>query len=80
MGVCTLCNLFLSCSAFSFRLVPASNTTSEISSNPEREKQPTNMGEDTFLLGHIVIFLYIDTVHEIPNPHTFYSLQDTFNI
>ena len=37
----TFCNLFLSCSAFSVRLLPASNTTTEISSNPERDKQPT---------------------------------------
>ena len=35
------CNLFLSCSAFLVRLAPASNTTTEISSNPERDKQPT---------------------------------------
>ena len=41
MGAYTFCNLFLSCSAFSVRLFPASNTASEISSNPERDKQPT---------------------------------------
>ena len=34
-------NLFLSCSTFSVRFAPASNTTTEISSNPERDKQPT---------------------------------------
>ena len=34
-------NLFLSCSTFSIRLAPASNTTTKISSNPERDKQPT---------------------------------------
>ena len=39
--VYTFHNLFLSCSAFSVRLLPASNTASEISSNPERDKQPT---------------------------------------
>ena len=38
------------------------------------------MGEDTFLRGHIAIFLYIDTSHEILSQHTFYSLQVTFNI
>ena len=37
----TFCNFFLSCSAFSVRLAPASNTTIEISSNPERDKQST---------------------------------------
>ena len=41
MGVYTFCNLFLSSSAFTVRLVPASNTASEISSNPKRDKQPT---------------------------------------
>ena len=41
MGVYTFCDLFLTCSAFSVRLVPASNTASEISSNRERDKQPT---------------------------------------
>ena len=41
MGVYTFCNLFLSCSAFLVRLLPASNTASDISSNPERDKQPT---------------------------------------
>ena len=40
MDAYTFCDLFLSCSAFSVRLVPASNTVSEISSNPGREKQP----------------------------------------
>ena len=39
MGAYTLCNLFLSCSAFSVTLVPVSNTATEISSNPERDKQ-----------------------------------------
>ena len=29
---------------------------------------------------HVPPFLYIDTFHEIFSPHTFYSLQDTFNI
>ena len=37
----TFCNLFLFCSAFFVRLAPASNTTTEISSNLERDKQPT---------------------------------------
>ena len=37
-------------------------------------------GEDTCLLAHVAIFLYIDTLHEILSPHTLYSLQDTFNI
>ena len=37
------------------------------------------MGEDTFLLEYIAIFLYIDTLHEILSEHTFYSQQDTFN-
>ena len=38
------------------------------------------MGEDTFILEYIAIFLYIDTSHEILSQHTFYSLQDTLNI
>ena len=37
----TFCNPFLSSSAFSVGLFPASNTSSEISTNPERDKQPT---------------------------------------
>ena len=41
MGAYTSWNRFLSCSTFSVRLVPASNTASEILSNPERDKQPT---------------------------------------
>ena len=36
-----ICNLFLSYSALSVRLLSASNTASEILSNPERDKQPT---------------------------------------
>ena len=40
MGAYTFCKFFLSCSAFSVWLIPASNTASEISSNPERDKQP----------------------------------------
>ena len=38
------------------------------------------MGEDTFLLEYIAIFLNIDTSHEILSQHIFYSPQDTFNI
>ena len=38
------------------------------------------MGEDTCLLGHVAIFLYINTLHEILSPHTFYSLQGTLSI
>ena len=41
MGAYTFYDLFLSCSAFSVWLVPVSKTASEISSNPERDKQPT---------------------------------------
>ena len=41
IGAYTFCNLFLSCSAFLVRLFPVSNTASEISSNPERDKQQT---------------------------------------
>ena len=37
----TFRNLFLSCFAFSVRLAPDSNATTEISSNPERDKQST---------------------------------------
>ena len=45
-----------------------------------QKRQTTNMGEDMFLLGHVAIFLYIDTLHEILSPHIFYSQQNTFNI
>ena len=38
------------------------------------------MGEETFLLWNVVIFLYIDTLYEILCPYTFYSRQDTINI
>ena len=38
VGAYIFCDLFFSCSAFSVRLVPVSNTASEISSNPERDK------------------------------------------
>ena len=42
-------------------------------------KRQTIKGEDTFLLEHVAIFLYINTLHEILSPYTCYSLQDTFN-
>ena len=38
------------------------------------------MGEDTFHLEYIAIFLYIDTSQEIINQHTSYSQYDIFNI
>ena len=41
MGAYTFCDLFLTCSAVSVRLVQVSNTSSDISSNPKRDKQPT---------------------------------------
>ena len=41
MGAYRFCNLFLTCPAFSVRLVPNSNTASEILSNSERDKQLT---------------------------------------
>ena len=41
MGAYIFCNLFLSCSAFSVRLVLVSRMALEISSNSERDKQPT---------------------------------------
>ena len=52
----TFYNLFLSCSTFSVRLFPGSNSVSEISSN-HWKKQTTNMGEDTFLLIYIIKIL-----------------------
>ena len=57
----TFCDLFLSSSAFSVRLAPASNTTTEISSNPERDKQPTWKTTHAFL--HTLLYFYIS----IPN-------------
>ena len=41
MGAYILCDRFLSCSAFSAGLVLVLRTTSDISSNPERDKRPT---------------------------------------
>ena len=41
MGAYILCDVFLSCSAFSVGFVPVSRTASDISSNPERDKRPT---------------------------------------
>ena len=53
----TFCNFFLSCSTFLVRLFPASNTSSEISSNPKRDKQPTlgktRSSKDTLLYFYI---------------------------
>ena len=69
------CNLFLSCPAFSVRL--EHNHRNFVKS---RKRQTTNIGEDTCLLAHVAIFLYIDTLHEILSPHTFYCRHDTFNI
>ena len=53
----TFCNPFLSSSAISVRLFPTSNTASEISSNPEREKQPT--WEKTHAFSHTLLYFYI---------------------
>ena len=53
----TFCNLFLSCSAFTVRLRPASNLTSEISSNPERDKQAT--WEKTLSSRDRLLYFYI---------------------
>ena len=59
MGAYTFCNLFLSCSAFSVRLLPASNTSTEILSNLKRDKQPTwkktRSSENTLLYFRILI-------------------------
>ena len=41
LGAYTFLDLFLTFSAFSVRFVPVLNTASEISPNPERDKQPT---------------------------------------
>ena len=52
----------------------------QLRTQPQKFRQTPNMGKDTFLLGHVAIFLYIITLHEILSPHTFYNLQDAFNI
>ena len=71
MGAYTFCNLFLSCSAFSVKLVPASNTASEISSIPERDKQPawekTHSSKNTLLYFRILIprMKYLVNIHFI---------------
>ena len=50
MGAYILCNLFLSCSAFSAGLVPVLHTASDILSNPKRDKWPTHLPK--IHLGH----------------------------
>ena len=45
-----------------------------------QKRQITNRGDGKFLQGHVDIFLYINTLHVILSPHTFYSRQETFNI
>ena len=71
MGAHTFCNLFLYCSALFVRLVPAANTASEISSNPERDKQPTwektRSSSDTLLYFCILIprMKYLVNIHFI---------------
>ena len=50
-------NLFLSCSTFLVRPLQASNTASEISSNPERDNQPTC--KKTRSSSHALLYFYI---------------------
>ena len=57
MGAYKFSDLFLTCSAFSVRLVPASNKASEISSNPKRVKQQT--WEKTRSSQNILLYFYI---------------------
>ena len=67
----TFSDFFLSCSAFSVRLVPVSNTALEISSNPERDKQPTwektRSSQNTLLYFYILILRmkYFVNIHFI---------------
>ena len=69
MGAYTFCHLFLTCSALSVRLFPASNTASEISSNPVRDKQPTwertRSSKNTLLYFYILIprMKYLINIH-----------------
>ena len=72
----TFCNLFLFSSAFSC----SSLEHNQRNFIKHRKRQTANLGENTYLLGHVAIFLYINTSQEILSPHSFYSLQDTFNI
>ena len=71
MGAYTFCNLFLSGYAFSVRLVPGPKTASEISSNPERDKQPTwkktRFSKNTLLYFCILIprMKYLVNIHFI---------------
>ena len=71
MGAYTFCNIFLSCSAFSVRLLPASNAASEISSKPERDKQQTwkktRSSQNTLLYFCILIprMKYLVNIHFI---------------
>ena len=78
MGAYTFCNHFF----FLFYLYSLTCSSLEHSLRnfvKPRKGQTTNIGEDTFLLEYIAIFLYIGTSYEILSHHTFYSLQDTFN-
>ena len=53
------CNLFLFCPAFSVRLAPASNATSEISSNPKRDNQHGRRHMSSSTRCNISIYRYL---------------------
>ena len=74
----TFCNLFLSSSAFSVRLAPASNTTTGISSNPERDKQPT--WEKTHAFLHTLLYFYISIPYMKYLVHIHFIVYRTLSI
>ena len=77
MGAYIFCNLFFfSCPAFSVRLLTASNTASEISSNPERDNQPT--WEKTRSSKHTLLYFCILVLFTNPSARAGFDTRSIF--
>ena len=74
----TFCNLFLSGSAFLVRFSPASNTASEISTNPERDKQSS--WEKTRSSKDALLYFYISLPHMKYLVHISFIVYRTLSI
>ena len=77
----TFCNLFLSCSAFSVRLALALNTSTEISSNPEKDKQPTWERTNAFYhVSNTLLYFYISIPYMKYLVHIYFIVDMTLSI
>ena len=74
----TFYNLFLSSSAISIKLASTLNTTTEISSNPERDKQPTS--EKTHSFKHTLLYFYTSITYMKFLIHIHFIVDRTLSI